>query len=220
MMKTKKVLIMGGGGNASVIAFGILDAFQRGKSNLEFVGYINDRDGVSEIEGYPVVGGLKDIEKLIEQDYYFINAIGKIDSQEERIDLIESLNIPDERYVAFIHPDAYVAPNVKLGPGCVVLANASISPGTILGKSCRVMINAVIGHNNIIGDYCFFAAASCTGAYLKIGDGVFVSLNATVKEFLTIESFSTVGMGAVLLKDVGKGEVWVGNPAKQLRSKY
>lgn len=216
-MKTKKVIIMGGGGNASVIAFGLIDAFNRGYKNFEFVGYANDRDNLTEIEGYPVIGGLKDIPDLINQDYYFINAIGKIGVQKERIELIESLNIPDDRYITFIHPDAYVAPTVKLGIGCVVLANACISPGTILGKSCRVMIGAVIGHNNNIGNYCFFAAASCTGAYLNIGEGVFVSLNATIKEYLTLGNYSTVGMGAVLMKNVDEGEVWVGNPARLLR---
>lgn len=218
-MNSKKVLILGGGGNASVIAFGLIDAYSRGFRENEFIGYINDRDQVSEIEGYPVVGGLKDIPRLIKEDYYFINAIGKIDFQQERISMIEDLEIPDDRWITFIHPDAYVAPTVKLGVGSVVLANASISPGTVLGKSCRVMIGAVIGHNNKIGNYCFFAASSCTGAYLNIGDGVFISLNATVKEFLTIGNFSTIGMGAVLLKNVGDNEVWVGNPAKLLRSK-
>ena len=218
-MKSKKVLIMGGGGNASVIAFGIIDAYNRGYREIEFVGYINDRDGVNEIEGYPVIGGLKDIPRLIEEGYFFINTIGRIDAQQDRIELVESLKIPDGRYVTFIHPDAYVAPTVKLGVGCVVLANASISPGTTMGKSCRVMIGAVIGHNNNIGDYCFFAAASCTGAYLNIGNGVFVSLNATIREFLKIGNYSTVGMGSVLLSNVGECEVWVGNPAKQLRTK-
>lgn len=211
----KKVLLLGGLGNASVIAFAIIDAYNRGATDLQFCGYINDRDGVSEIEGYPVVGGLKDIPELIRQDYYFINAIGKIGAQSERINLIEDLEIPDERYVTFIHPLAYVAPGVTLGPGCAILPNASISPGTTLGKGCRVMINAIIGHNNSIGDYCFFAASSCIGAYLKIGDGVFVSLNATVREDLTLANYSTVGMGAVLTKNMGENEIWIGNPAKR-----
>ena len=218
-MKPKKVLIMGGGGSASVIGYAMIDAFKRGLSDLEFVGYINDRDNVTEIEGYPVIGGLKDIPELIKQDYYFINAIGKIGVQQERIELIESLNIPNERYVTFIHPAAYVAPNVEMGVGCVVMPNVCISPGTKLGKCCRVMIGAVIGHNNNIGDHCFFAAASCTGAYIKIGDGVFVSLNATIREFLTLGNYSTVGMGAVLLSNTEEKEIWAGNPAKLLRSK-
>lgn len=214
-MTDKKVLIMGGGGNASVIAFAMIDAKDRFNSNLKFCGYINDRDNVKEIEGYPVIGGLKDIPKLIEQDYFFINAIGKIGVQKERIELIDSLKIPEERFVTFVHPSSYVAPNVKLGAGCVILPNVSISPGTRLGKGCRVMINAIIGHNNSIGDYCFFAASSCTGGYLNIGDGVFVSLNATIREFLTIGNYSTIGMGAVLTKNIGEKEIWIGNPAKR-----
>jgi sugar O-acyltransferase (sialic acid O-acetyltransferase NeuD family) len=212
---SRKVLIIGGGGNATVIAFAIVDTFNSG-GDLEFIGYINDRDNICDLEGYPVVGGLSDIPKLVDSGYYFINSIGRIGVQNERMELIESLGIPDERYVTFIHPRAYVAPTVKLGVGCVVLANATISPGTTLGKNCRVMANAMIGHNNIIGDYCFFAASSCTGAHLKIGNGVFVSLNATLREFLTIRDYSTIGMGAVLLNDTETNEIWVGNPAKIL----
>lgn len=216
----KKVLIMGGGGNASVIAYAMIDANARGFDEYEFYGYLNDRDGVSEIEGHPVVGGLSDIEKFVNDGYYFINAIGKIGYQEERIAMIEALGIPKERYATFVHPLAYVAPNVEVGYGSVVLPNVSISPGTKIGRHCRVMVNAIIGHNNSIGDYCFFAASSCTGAYLKIGNGVFVSLNATVREFLVLEDYSTVGMGAVQVKNVNKGEIWIGNPAKLFKSKY
>jgi acetyltransferase EpsM len=216
----KRVLILGGGGNASVIAYAIIDAAKRGLSDLEFVGYLNDRDNVTEIEGYPVIGGLKDVDALLKDGFYFINAIGKIGLQDERIKLIEDLKIPDNRYATFVHPTAYVAPTVRLGPGCVVMPNVSISPGTVIGKCTRIMINAVIGHNNSIGDYCFFAAASCTGAHLKIGNGVFVSLNATIREFLSLGDFSTVGMGAVLTKSIGSKEIWVGNPAKLLRKGF
>jgi sugar O-acyltransferase (sialic acid O-acetyltransferase NeuD family) len=215
-MKSKKVIIMGGGGNASVVGYAMLDVFHHGNTDLEFVGYLNDRDNVSEIEGYPVIGGLRDIEALIKKNYYFINTIGKIGFMKDRIDLLESLPIPDDRYVTFVHPTAYVAPNVELGVGCIIMPNVSISPGTKLGKCCRVMTNAFIGHNNVIGNYCFFAASSCTGSRLGIGNGVFVSLNATVRERLTIDDFSTVGMGAVLLSNVGKSEIWVGNPARKL----
>jgi len=212
----KNVLIIGGGGNASVVGYAILDANRRGHDTLVFCGYVNDRDNVAEIEGFPVLGGLNDVERLISEGFYFINTIGKIGGQKERIDLINSLPIPDERWVTFIHPTAYVAPNVKLGKGCVVMPNVSISPGTVIGNHTRIMINAVIGHNNFIGDFCFFAAASCTGAHLNIGNGVFVSLNATTREFLTLGNYATLGMGAVLTKDIGENEIWVGNPAKRL----
>jgi len=213
----KRILILGGGGNASVIGYAILDASIRGQSDLEFCGFINDRDNVGEIEGYPVFGGLKDIPGLLDSGFFFINSIGKIGHQKNRIELIDSLPIPPERWVTFIHPLAYVAPNVMIGHGSVVMPHVSISPGTVIGNHTRIMINAVIGHNNKIGNHCFFAASSCVGAHITIGDGVFISLNSTIREYLTLGNHSTLGMGAVLTKDVGDNEIWVGNPAKCLR---
>ncbi|MBF9253843.1 hypothetical protein I2I11_11115 [Pontibacter sp. 172403-2] len=213
----KKVLIFGGLGNASVIANAMIDANMRGYTAYEFDGYINDRDDCDEIEGYKVRGGLKDVKKFIKEGYYFINTIYKIDGQKERIELFDSLLIPEERLATFVHPTAYVAPNVELAPGCVIMPNVSVSPGTKFGKCCRVMVGATIGHNNIIGSHTFIAAGSCVGAYLKIGEGVHISLNATIREFLTIGNYSTLAMGSVLLKDVGEFEVWAGNPAKFLR---
>lgn len=213
----KKVLIMGGLGNGSVIAWAIEDAIKRGHDEYKCVGFINDRDGISDIEGFPVLGGIKDVPRLLDEGYYFINTIFKIGGQKDRIDLFESLAIPDERLATFVHPLAYVAPNVELSAGCVIMPNVSVSSGTKFGKGCRVMVGATIGHNNTIGDYCFFAANCCTGAYLKFGRAVTVSLNSCIREFTEIGDYATIGMGAVVLDNIGVGEVWVGNPAKLIK---
>lgn len=217
-MKSKKVLILGGLGNASVIGAAILDANKRGYNELDFAGYLNDREEKgSLIEGHPVMGKTSEISKFIEEDYYFINTIFRIDGQEERIQMFEKLGVPDERLATFIHPTAYVAPNVALGPGSVIMPNVSLSPGTVFGKCCLVMVNAIVGHNNTIGDFCHIAAQACIGAYLKIETGVHIGLNASIRENLTIGRNSTVGMGSVLTKDVGPNEIWLGNPAKFFR---
>ena len=216
--RSKKVIILGGFGNGSVIAAAIIDANQRGQNDWTFCGYLNDREEKgSTIEENPVLGKLNDVTKFLNDDYYFINTIYRIDGQKERIELFESLKIPDDRLASFVHPTAYVAPNVSLGVGTVVMPNVSLSPGTTFGKGNIIMVNAIVGHNNNIGNFCHFAAQSCTGAYLKIENGVHIGLNSSIRENLTIGENSTIGMGAVLTKDVGKNEIWVGNPAKLLR---
>lgn len=214
----KKVLILGGQGNASVIANAIMDANRRGANEYQFAGYINDRDNVGEIEGYPVKGGLEDIPRFIDDGYYFLNTIYKIDGQRERIQLFDSLNIPDERLAVFVHPTAYIAANVEFGPGSVVMPNAIISTGVKLGKCARVMIGAIISHNSTIGAHTFVAAGSCSGSNLRVGEGVHISMNCTIREFLTIGNYSTLAMGSVLLKEMGELEIWAGNPAKLLRN--
>ena len=214
----KKVLILGGQGNASVIGSAMLDAARRGSRDYQFCGYLNDRDQREEIEGYRVLGGLRDIPRFLEEGYYFLNTIYKIDGQRERIQLFDSLPIPDERLATFVHPTAYLAAHVELGPGCVVMPHAIISTNVTLGKCARVMIGAIISHNCAIGAHTFVAAGACAGSNLRVGEGVHISMNATVREFLTIGNYSTLAMGSVLLKDMGELEVWAGNPAKLLRN--
>ena len=216
---SKKVLILGGEGNGGVIANAIADANQRGYDEWECVGYLND--GVEKgtiIDSFPVVGDIhNDIYKYLDEGYYFINTILRIDGQNERLSMFDKLNIPDDRLATFVHPTAYVAPNVILGYGCVVMPMVCISSNTRLGKGSIVMVGATIGHDNIIAEYCHIAAQACVGAFLNIEKGVHIGLNATIREHLSIGEYATVGMGAVLTKNVGRREIWAGNPAKFLR---
>ena len=214
----KKILILGGLGNGSVIANAIEHANNMGDTEWKVEGYLNDRISVGEnIENYPVLGKLPEARKFMDKGYYFINTILRIDGQKERLDVFSNLEIPDERMAIFVHPMTYIAPNVKLSPGTVIMPQVSISSGTKLGKSCLVMVGATIGHDNIIGDFCHIAAQACVGAYLNVGTGVHIGLNATIRENLAIGDYSTIGMGAVLTKNVGPNEIWAGNPAKFLR---
>lgn len=199
---SKKIIILGGLGNGSIIANAIVHANNFGNNEWSFEGYLNDRIKVGEyIESYPVLGKLSDISRFINHDYYFINAILRIDGQIERLEMFNNLNIPEDRLATFIHPMAYVAPNVQLSPGTVIMPNASISAGTSFGKCCLVMVGATIGHDNIIGDFAHIAAQACVGSYLRIGIGVHIGLNATIKENLTIGDYSAVGMGGSINKE-------------------
>ncbi len=215
---SKKILIIGGIGNGSVIAGAIVDAYNRADTTWEFAGYLNDRVEVGGmIHEHPVKGTLSDVARFLEEGYYFINTILRIDGNKERIKLIESLAIPDDRFATFVHPMSYVAPNVTLEPGTVVMPHATVSANTTVGKNSLVMVGATILHDTLVGRYCHLAAQSCLGAHLEIGEGVHIGLNSTVREHISIGAFATVGMGAVITKNIGPYEVWAGNPARKLR---
>ena len=219
MKESKKVIILGGQGNGGVIANAILDANKRGHMEWKCIGFLNDRDGVGTIiDGFPVIGDInRDIPKFLSEGCYFINTIYRIDGQKERVQMFENLQIPEDRLAIFVHPTAYVAPNVVLSPGCVVMPLVAISSGTILGKCCIVMVAATIGHDNVIESYCHIAAQACVGSFLHIGQGVHIGLNSTIKEHLRIGNYATLGMAAVLTKNIEEQEIWIGNPAKLLR---
>ncbi|MBN2461058.1 MAG: hypothetical protein JXB60_05570 [Candidatus Cloacimonetes bacterium] len=215
---SRKVIILGGTGNGTVIAHAMIDARNRGQGEWEFSGFLNDRtvSGTS-IEELPVLGRIKDAPAYVDKGYYFINTIYRIDGQKERIDLFESLSIPEERLATFVHPETYQATDVHLEPGVVLMPLTGISAGVSIGKGSLIMVGATIGHNTRIGAYCHIAAQACLSSFCIIGRGVHIGLNASVRENITMEDFSALGMGSVLLQNAGTQEIWAGNPARFLR---
>lgn len=215
---SKKVLIIGGQGNGSIIAHAILHSNNLGFNEWICEGFLNDHTGIGNlIDGFLVKGELNDASKYVKKGYYFINTILRIDGQKERIKLFNSLEIPDERMATFIHPMAYVAPGVSISNGVVIMPQVSISSGTSIGKNTLILDGTTVGHDDDIGDFCHLSYQACVGSYLKIGNGVHIGLNATVREHITIGNYSTLGMGAVLTKNIDEGEIWIGNPARFLR---
>ena len=149
---SRKVAILGGTGNAAVIAAAIEHARRMNATDLEVAGFLNDRAQVGEyIDMFPVIGRTGDAQRLLAEGYWFINAILRIDGNRERIAMFESLGIPDDRLASFVHPMAYVAPSVQLGPGTVVMPQVAMSPGTRLGKGSIMMVGATMGHDNEVG---------------------------------------------------------------------
>ncbi|MDR2010390.1 MAG: hypothetical protein LBQ22_07905 [Bacteroidales bacterium] len=214
----KKVVILGGLGNGVVIANAIKSANRLGIDEWNFEGFLNDRTPVGEnIDDYPVLGKVSDSKKFLENGYYFINTILRIDGQQERLNLFSELGIPDEKLAIFVHPTAFIAPNVKLSPGTVIMPQVSVSTGVKFGKSCLVMVGAIFGPEIVMGDFCHIAAQSCIGSKVVLGTGVHIGLNSTIYDDLHVGNYATVGMGAVLYDNVGESEIWAGNPAKFLR---
>lgn len=213
----KRVLIFGGLGEAMMVGSAIIDANKRGSTEYELAGYINDTCIGSTFDGYPVLGGRKDIPRFIEEGYYFINTLYKIDYQQERKTLFESLNIPLERLAIFVHPLAFLAPSVKLSPGCVVLPHVTILSDVTLGVCCRLMHGVALAHDIHVGDHAYFAPHACIGSDTTIGEFAYFGANCTTKGNLTFGKYSVVGLGSVVVKDVKPFEVVKGNPATFLR---
>ena len=217
----QKVIIIGGQGSGTVIAQAIKDANNRGDDTIVVEGFMSHDKEVGElVEGIPVVvkQSKESIIDCFNKGYRFIFALHRMDGGEYFISLYESLGLRPEMMATFIHPTVYIAPNVVVGPGAVILPYVMISAGAVIGDNTLIMTGATIGHNTELSCFTHIASQAVVGAYIKTSIGTHVGLNATIREYLTIGKFSTIGMGAVLTKNVGDHEMWAGNPAKFLRN--
>lgn len=92
----------------------------------------------------------------------------------------------------------------------------SVTGTTIIGNGCKIDSNVHIGHNVKVGKNTLIAAGAVIGGSTLIGDKVFIGCNAVIKQKLRIGSGAIIGSGSVVLNNVPEGQVWAGNPAKQL----
>lgn len=217
-MKTK-VVIIGGKGTAVVIAEQIYDAKVRYGEDIEVLGFaFDDSAYAGGINGWPVLCGTREAFDRYREDeaVKFVFAMYRSDLLKERITLRDSLGIPSNRFLSFIHPSACVAKSVMMGEGNIILANVVINSNVQLGNFNTILSNSMIAHDTTLGNNNFVAAHSCIGSGIQIGNGNFTGLNCSIRTFVKIGDNNLIGMASNVISDFSDDNILVGNPAKAL----
>lgn len=216
-----KIIVIGGKGGAVVVAEQIYDA-QIKYNSVEFLGFAFDDESFGRsINGFPIVSKtIKVYEKYKDfADVKFIFQLYRPDLMKERIDLLNSYNIPLNRFATFIHPSAIVSRSVKIGQGTSILSNVVLNAGAIIGNHCTIHSNSLIGHDTFIKDYNFFAAHSVIGSNINFGSSNFIGLNTSFNNYISVGDNCFIGMASNVIKSIPSNTKVYGNPAKPFFSK-
>lgn len=217
MKKTNKpLIIIGGTGHGSIIEACIKDNRKR-YNDLEWdlKGFCNDYD--SEVDGYPVLGKLSDIPRLISDGYFFIWGIHLIERNYKTKELYDCVKIPKERLATVIHHTAFIDDTVVIEPGCFIMYNAYVAPRSHIGESTMIKSNTNIGHDVTIGALSHIAMGSTIVSCVQVGYCADVAVGATVLAHTSIGDYSMLGAGGVGTHNIPKGEIWAGIPARFLK---
>ena len=213
---TEKIVLIGGRGTAIVIADQIYDAHKRFGADIEVLGLaLDDHSGGDDISGYPILCDIKDVYEKYKRydDVKFIYQLYRPDLMRERTQILESLNIPMEKFANFIHPSVMLARSAKIGVGNVLLANVVVNCNAIVGNFNTVNSGTLLGHDILVGNNNYFAGQVCVGSGLKIGNMNFIGLNTSIRNGISIGDGNIVGMSSNITKDVSNDNVLYGNPA-------
>lgn len=193
----KKIVILGAGGHAHVIA-----DIVRAEGN-EVVAFLDDnlyqQDCSGPISDYTKYG-----------DCEFVIGIGSNSVREK----LSSLNVI---FHTAIHPRAIISPSAKIGSGTVVMPNAVINCNAVVGKHCIINTSSVVEHDNRIADYCHISVGTKLGGTVVVGQKTFIGLGASVKNNVTIQSDVTIGCGSTVIHDITESGVYVGTPVRRLK---
>jgi sugar O-acyltransferase (sialic acid O-acetyltransferase NeuD family) len=118
------------------------------------------------------------------------------------------------RLFSIKHMRSYVANSSEIGDGCVIAPGAVISNNAKIGRHVLLNYNTTIGHDSVVDDYSVVSPNASVGGWVKIDSGVYIGAGSQLIERIRIGENSIVGMGAVVVRDVPKNHMAVGNPAK------
>jgi sugar O-acyltransferase (sialic acid O-acetyltransferase NeuD family) len=90
-------------------------------------------------------------------------------------------------FVTLIHPAASIAPDITLGKGTVVLANATIQVNASIGDHVIINAGAVVDHDAIVEDFVHIAPNAYIGGGAVIKKGAVVGAGAVVMRNTVVE---------------------------------
>jgi len=205
-------IIVGAGGHGRVV----LDVFRQAH-DIDPVGFLDANPQLrgTEVDGVRVLGGLADLPSLLTDGVD--SGIVAIGDNATRNMYAQTLASHGFRLVNAIHPKASIADTAKLGTNVVVAAGAVICAHCRIGDSCIVNTASIVDHESFIGRAAHICPGSRLAGRVIVEDFAFVGIGATIVQCLTIGRGSTVGAGAVVLRNVEPFTTVVGVPARCIK---
>lgn len=199
------VHVLGGGGHAKEV----IATLQSAGWNPVAVWDDDAGRAGTKVLGIPVRGSIRECP-------VGVMAVIAIGANRVRKNLANSLNL---KFIAVIHPFAWVHASASIGAGAVVFAGAVVQPDSRIGSHVIINSSATVAHDAEIGSYSHVGPGVRLGGGVRIGEGAFLGVGVSVKPGVNIGDWAVAGAGAVVIRPVPSGVVVVGCPAMPLKGR-
>jgi sugar O-acyltransferase (sialic acid O-acetyltransferase NeuD family) len=209
----KKLAIIGSGDLAQQISLHV-----ESDKQFEVVGYFDDfKESGFRIMNASILGQIKDITRLYKDGIFDELLIGVgYRHMNFRKDLFERYNgsIP---FATIIDSTCIIDPTCSIAKGAVLYPGSIIDQYVNINENVLVNLGCCISHNSEIGAHSFLSPRVAIGGFSTIGELSVLGINSTIIDNISIAAGTQIGGGAVVINNIEKRGVYVGNPVKHIR---
>ena len=203
----KDLVIIGAGDFGREIA-NVVERINCVKSEWNLLGFIDDNIEIQgkKIDGYSVIGTSEWLNNR-QDEIYAICSLGVAKTRKKVISKFTNLNI---KWATLIDPDARLYKDCEVGAGSIICGGSILAINTKVHNHVIVNLNCTLGHDDIICDYCVINPGVNVSGKVLINECVDLGTGVKAIQGLTVGKNSTVGAGAVVIKDVPENCTAVG----------
>ena len=203
---SKPVIVLGGGGHASVLVEILL------LNSMKIVGVSDPglEKGKLIFDDIPVINDDMIIDDYSANSIKLVNGVGPSTKSKNRNSLNKKFVELGYEFSSVIHPLSLIAKSAILETGSQVMSGAIIQSGSNIGFNTIINTGSVIDHDCTLGNNNHIAPGAVLCGSVSTGSDVFIGAGATIIENLSIGDGALVAAGATLRKNLEANEVYYG----------
>jgi len=189
--------------------------FRRDYPDLNFCGYIEDSPLEETAFGFPVLSSALFHESISPSKAVLFAPLTKSSARKEVFLRFKNLGYT---FASYVSPRAEVWDLSVIGENCYVQEFNNIQYGTHIGDNCLFWAGNHIGHHGSIASHVTFTSHVVLSGGCNVGAECYFGVNSTIGDGLDLCGRVFVGMGALVTKNIEQEGIYVGSPARRLKS--
>jgi sugar O-acyltransferase (sialic acid O-acetyltransferase NeuD family) len=217
MNKEKKLVVYGIGETAEMIA----DYFIQ-DSKYDVVAFTVDREYLNSdsLLGLPIIPVDEVVSKYPPDTHEMFAAASFGKLNRVRTAMYQKAKSMGYKCASYVNSHAFVWHNVEIGENVFVFEENVIQYKVKIGNNVILWSGNHIGHQTVIEDNCFVSSHVVISGYCTIGTNSFLGVNTSFNDGVKFGKDSVTGNGTIIVRDTEPGSIYVGNPAKRIKSSY
>lgn len=212
----KDLVIIGAGDFGREIA-NVVERINYIENEWNLLGFIDDNADLQGkmIDGYKVIGD-SDWLNTRQNEIYAICSLGVAGIRKKVISKFTNSNL---KWATLIDTDARLYKDSEVGEGSIICGGSILAINTKVQNHVIVNLNCTLGHDDIISDFCVVNPGVNVSGKVLVNECVDLGTGVKVIQGLTVGKNTTIGAGAVVIKDIPENCTAVGAPAKPIKFK-